>query len=131
MPEVEQDSNTSSTSVYGMTPGQFLQRRRHEWGLTPEELAKRVGVHRTAVYHWEAGRTKPRAAEARKLAEILSTTFLGECILLAAFGYCLPALTENVLHDGKPDSKIAESIEELYRKGHKRDAPGRKRTRPA
>lgn len=38
---------------------------------TQEELADFVGVHKTAVSHWETGHSAPRAGAMEKVAEFL------------------------------------------------------------
>ena len=42
--------------------------------LTLEAVAVAVGVNRSAVAHWEAGRNKPRADVMPKLARVLGVT---------------------------------------------------------
>ena len=43
---------------------------RKECGMSQAELAKRVGVERSAVAKWESGKSLPQAAHLVKLAEI-------------------------------------------------------------
>lgn len=43
-------------------------------GLTQEELANQLGVNRSAVAMWEAGKAMPRADKLLKLAELLGCT---------------------------------------------------------
>lgn len=40
------------------TPGAELRARREALGLTQEQLAERIGCHRTHVVHLEAGRRR-------------------------------------------------------------------------
>lgn len=39
-------------------PGAALRARREALGLTQEQLAERIGVHRTHIVHIEAGRRR-------------------------------------------------------------------------
>ena len=43
---------------------------RKQYGMSQAELAKRVGVERSAVAKWESGKSLPQAAHLVKLAEI-------------------------------------------------------------
>ena len=43
---------------------------RKQCGMSQAELAKRVGVERSAVAKWESGKSLPQAAHLVKLAEI-------------------------------------------------------------
>ena len=43
-------------------------RKRQKW--TQEELAKRIGVERSAVAKWESGKSQPQTARLVALAEI-------------------------------------------------------------
>ena len=43
-------------------------RKQKKW--TQEELAKRLGVERSAVAKWESGKSQPQAARLVALAEI-------------------------------------------------------------
>ena len=42
-----------------LTPGE-IHRLRERVGLSQRQLAKRIGVHRRTVQHWENGRHLPR-----------------------------------------------------------------------
>ena len=44
--------------------------------LSMAEIAKRLGISRTAVYNWEHGKTEPHESHIETLAEILGPTFL-------------------------------------------------------
>ena len=46
-----------------------IKQRRQAKGWTPSQLAKRVGVTRESIWHWERG-TLPKAQSLRKLAEV-------------------------------------------------------------
>ncbi len=47
-------------------------RKQKKW--TQEELAKRLGVERSAVAKWESGKSQPQAARLIALAEIFGCT---------------------------------------------------------
>ena len=47
-------------------------RKQQKW--TQEELAKRLGVERSAVAKWESGKSQPQAARLVALAEIFGCT---------------------------------------------------------
>lgn len=52
--------------------GSWIPAAREARGLTQEELARRVGVSRSAVAQWESGRASPRASLLTTLSETLS-----------------------------------------------------------
>ncbi|WP_324186872.1 helix-turn-helix domain-containing protein [Enterococcus mundtii] len=39
--------------------GKILKEKRHQAGITQEELAKRLNVSRSAISNWEIGRNYP------------------------------------------------------------------------
>lgn len=43
-------------------------------GLTQRGLAEKVGVDQSAVFFWESGKTKPRAALLPKIANVCGCT---------------------------------------------------------
>lgn len=47
-------------------------RKQKKW--TQEELARRLGVERSAVAKWESGKSQPQAARLVALAEIFGCT---------------------------------------------------------
>ena len=47
-------------------------RKQKKW--TQEELARRLGVERSAVAKWESGKSQPQAARLIALAEIFGCT---------------------------------------------------------
>jgi HTH-type transcriptional regulator/antitoxin MqsA len=49
-----------------------IARRRTALGLTQQQLADAVGVHRITVTRWEAGRAIPRGLAARQLETTLA-----------------------------------------------------------
>ena len=46
-----------------------IKQRRQAKGWAPSQLARRVGVTRESVWHWERG-TLPKAQSLRKVAEV-------------------------------------------------------------
>ncbi len=50
-------------------------RKQRKW--TQEELAKRLGVERSAVAKWESGKSQPQAARLVALAEIFGCSVDG------------------------------------------------------
>lgn len=48
-----------------------IKKARKELGITQEELANRMDVHRSTIANYELGRRKPTFIELKKLAEIL------------------------------------------------------------
>jgi Predicted transcriptional regulators len=59
-----------------MTPAQRIRLARRHGGLSQAELARAVGVQRSAVSHWEAANAKsPNAAHLRDLAVATGTSF--------------------------------------------------------
>lgn len=48
-----------------------LRTLRLRLGMTTEELASRIGVHRTTVVRWEAGAARPGASKRKELAKVL------------------------------------------------------------
>lgn len=47
-----------------------IRRLRDSLGMTQEQLAKRLGVNRSAVAQWEIGRTKPSGSAQILLRQI-------------------------------------------------------------
>jgi DNA-binding XRE family transcriptional regulator len=54
---------------------QAIRRHRERAGLTPEQLAELIGINRSTIYHWEAGRLSYTAVRIVKwmLSDILVT----------------------------------------------------------
>ena len=48
-----------------------IARAREDLGITQTELARRLGLSRTAVYNWEHGETTPSANRLREVARAL------------------------------------------------------------
>ena len=61
--------------------GSQLQKLRKEKGLTPEELAARLGISRQTVYNWERNEVYPPVETIRQLAKLFgcSTDHLLAC----------------------------------------------------
>lgn len=51
-----------------------IKRYRNICGLTQEELARKLGVHQTAVAQWESGRTNPNMHRLLNICSILRCT---------------------------------------------------------
>ena len=49
----------------------IIKTRRLSLGMSQEDLAKRLGVKRTTVSQWEAGRNTPRTKMLQNIAEAL------------------------------------------------------------
>ena len=47
----------------------WIKQVREDAGLTIDEAATRLGVHRTSWYRWESGRYKPDAVYLMKIAK--------------------------------------------------------------
>lgn len=43
---------------------------RKKWGLSAAQMALLLGVSNQSVYHWEAGKSKPRAAQLQAIAAV-------------------------------------------------------------
>ncbi len=43
---------------------------RKKWGLSAVQMAQLLGVSNQSVYHWEAGKSKPRAAQLQAIAAV-------------------------------------------------------------
>jgi transcriptional regulator with XRE-family HTH domain len=53
------------------TSGSRIETTRTQLGLTPSQLARRVGVKRKTLENWENDRSEPRADKLLKLAGVL------------------------------------------------------------
>ena len=51
-----------------------LREMREAANLTQDEAAVMIGVHQSAIAHWEAGRTAPRMKRLIKIAEVYQCT---------------------------------------------------------
>ena len=43
---------------------------RKKWGLSAHEMGHLLGVSSQSVYHWEAGKAKPRASQLQAIAKV-------------------------------------------------------------
>lgn len=43
---------------------------RKKLGLSAADMGKLIGVSAQSVYHWETGKTKPRASQLKAIAEV-------------------------------------------------------------
>lgn len=93
-----------------MTPAQRIRLARRHGGLSQAELARAVGVQRSAVSHWEAANAKsPNAAHLRDIAIATVTSF--EWL---ATGRGMMALSGEQVLDSTPAAEallVEESIE--------------------
>lgn len=74
MPTVQ--SFSKLVAVLGIRPkgdglASAIQEARSELGLTQEQLAGEIGVPRSTVFNWEAGRCAPRPESFSKLIGVL------------------------------------------------------------
>ena len=53
------------------TPGEVIRAARVALGLTPQDVAERVGVSRNTVYGWENGVSVPDSGYYKALVEVL------------------------------------------------------------
>jgi DNA-binding transcriptional regulator YiaG len=63
----EPDANTGDEIRFSP---KWLKSHRAKLGLSAEKYAKLIGVSPLSVYHWENGKSTPRAAQRAKLASI-------------------------------------------------------------
>ena len=54
--------------------GVFIARRRKYMGLTQEELAKRIGVSKSAIAKWETNGGLPDRDNLKKIAEVMKVS---------------------------------------------------------
>lgn len=47
-----------------------IRELREEAGITPVQIAARLGVSLATVYNWESGKHEPRASQLRDLARL-------------------------------------------------------------
>jgi transcriptional regulator with XRE-family HTH domain len=58
------------------TPGSRIKLTRTRLGLSPQQLADRVGVTRKSLENWENDRSEPRGAKIMKLAGVLQVPMI-------------------------------------------------------
>ena len=59
---------------------------RKKLGLSAEQMGKLVGVSAQSVYHWEAGKSKPRASQMPAIAQVRKIGKRGATARLAELG---------------------------------------------
>jgi len=99
---------SSSVTVWGGPAAVMGQKRlrlrqvRKAAGLTPEELAYRLGVDRSTVGRWEAGETEPLAWLRPKLAKLLGLTNreLAAVLGMQVAGQSTPSASSSLRLDG-------------------------------
>ena len=84
-----------------------IREMRRGQGISQAELAKRVGVHQTAISQWENGRTGPDRKSLAKLAQALNVSFDD---LLGTQSVCcrVPILGE--IHAGLPVEAVQDVL---------------------
>ena len=58
------------------TPGSRIKLTRKQLGLSPQQLADRVGVTRKSLENWENDRCEPRGVKIMKLAGVLQVPMI-------------------------------------------------------
>lgn len=53
-----------------MDLGQNIEMLRNNFGVTQEELSKKIGISRQAVYKWEKNKSTPTIENIMKICEI-------------------------------------------------------------
>jgi transcriptional regulator with XRE-family HTH domain len=104
-----------------MTPAQRIRLARRHGGLSQAELARTVGVQRSAVSHWEAANAKsPNAVHLREIA-----VATGTCFEWLATGRGAMPLSREQLLDSIPaaDALLVEEPVELRLVRAFRDMP--------
>lgn len=48
----------------------WKERRRKKLGISAADMGKLIGVSGQSVYHWETGKTKPRASQLQAIAAV-------------------------------------------------------------
>lgn len=89
--------------------GDFLKTRRIQLGLTPQEMALRVGCNRTTIIRWENGR---RAILRTKVVPVAKAFEIAVSELATFCGYSPAEIPSN----GSPqncDSNISVTINDL------------------
>jgi DNA-binding transcriptional regulator YiaG len=60
---------TAAAGALRFRPAGFASLRK-KLGLSAQEMGKLVGVSAQSVYHWEAGKSKPRASQLQAIAQV-------------------------------------------------------------
>lgn len=70
-------AQTNDASAESSGPGRqirfspdWLRKHREKLGLSANDYGSLVGVHPITIYNWEQGKSKPRAAQLAKLADV-------------------------------------------------------------
>lgn len=58
-----------------------LRQWRQLAGLTQDDLAEAVGVHRTTIVRWEQGKTQPTAEDIAKIEKALAVKWPDDVVL--------------------------------------------------
>lgn len=58
-----------------------LRQWRQLAGLTQDDLAEAVGVHRTTIVRWEQGKTQPTAEDIAKIEKALAVKWSDDVVL--------------------------------------------------
>ena len=85
--------SAKTTSSVNDEPSESLRFRssgfatlRKKLGLSAEQMGKLVGVSAQSVYHWEAGKSKPRASQMPAIAQVRKIGKRGATARLAELG---------------------------------------------
>ena len=54
--------------------GTNIKKMREEQSFSVQEVANYLGVRRETVWHWETGKSKPRAKQVRALAKLFKVS---------------------------------------------------------
>lgn len=94
-----------------------INRLLADLGLSPAELARRLGVSEAAVSRWRSGRHAPQGLYAARLAELEATAAIRRA---TAPGLDLAALIAGLLdHAAPPLGPEAAEYERGYRDGYR------------
>ena len=95
--------------------GQFISKRRRMLDMTQEELARRIGVSKSAVAKWETEGGLPYRDNLGKLAETLNTSVDELHRMIKGSDY------EETLHDVNITTEVIAALESY---GYKVIRPG-------
>ncbi len=103
----EMDNNWYEEGV--ATFGDRLEAAREAAGLSPEELALRLGVRDTTIADWEADAWEPRANRMQMLAGMLNVSLIW-LMTGKGEGVAPPAMDEN---SGQAARKLSPALAEI------------------